>query len=99
MAPETETGAPAASERIFWASSRRLPILGRGPTTWTAMLPIRKAGLADDAGGLGEEGDAGGAGPLGSAGAEVLSEVAEARRGEQGVAGGVGDDVRVGVAA
>ncbi len=42
VAPETETGAPAASERIFWASSRRLPILGRGPTTWTAMLPIRK---------------------------------------------------------
>ncbi len=42
VAPETDTGAPTASERIFCASSRRLPIFGRGPTTWTATLPMVK---------------------------------------------------------
>ena len=78
VAPETETGAPAASDRTFWASSRRLPIFGRGPTTCTAMLPISKPALAHDPGGLRQQGDAGGAGPLGAAGAEVL------RRGRRG---------------
>src|SRR5690606_24071660 len=41
VAPDTVTGAPAASERTFCASSRRLPIRGRGPTTCTATLPMR----------------------------------------------------------
>ena len=98
VAPDTDTGAPAASDRTFCASSRRLPIFGRGPTTCTATLPMVKPAVAHDPGGLGQQRDAGGAGPLGAPGAEVLPEVAEAGRGEQRVAGGVRDDVGVGVA-
>lgn len=33
VVPEIATGAPMASERTFWASSRRLPTLGRTPIT------------------------------------------------------------------
>src|SRR5690606_17170597 len=56
-----------------------------------------EAGRADDARGLGQQRHARRAGPFGAPGAEVLSQVAEARSGEERVAGGVRDDVRVGV--
>ena len=95
---DTDTGAPTAAESAASASARRGPSRGRLPITWTATLPISKPGVAHPACGLVEEGGAGRARPRGVRRTEVAAQVAEARRGQQRVAGGVGGDVGVGVA-
>src|SRR5699024_6624485 len=42
VVPETDTAAPTAADSTCPASRRRVPIFGRFPMTWTAMLPISK---------------------------------------------------------
>ena len=63
VVPLTDTGAPTASESAACASARRLPTLGRLPTTCTATLPISTAGRAHQPGRLGEQGAPRGARP------------------------------------
>lgn len=76
VVPETDTGAPAAAASAFCASSRRLPIFGRTPITWIAMLPISKPSARTMQAASARSVTAGGAGPLGPGGAEVRAEVA-----------------------
>ena len=58
---ERLTGPPIASLSSCWACSRRGPIFGRLPMTWTATLPIDPAVLAQASCGLDQEVDARGA--------------------------------------
>ena len=98
MVAETLTGAPAASLRTRWDSSRRGPNLGRLATNCTAMFPISNPVGADDPGGLGQQGHARGPGVLGPVGAEMRAEIPDPAGREERVGGGVGHGVAVGVA-
>ena len=78
------------------AGRRQLRVVGDHRSIDVARLPPR---LAHPAGGLGEQLDAVGAGPRRVGVGEVLADVAQPGRAQQGVGAGVGDDVGVAVAA
>ncbi len=96
---DTDTGAPRTSDSTRCASSRRGPIFGRLPITWTAALPIVHPASVEQPAHLGEHGRARCApSHLRPVGTEDRSEVAETGRGQQRVAQGVRGDVAVRVA-
>ena len=84
-------------ESTACASSRRGPILGATPITWIDTLPISKPAARTRRAASASSAHPGRAGPLRPVGAEVRAQVAQAGRGEQRVAGGVGGHVAVGV--
>ena len=94
---DTRTGAPTAADSAASASSRRGADLRSVADDLHGDVADGVAGLAHQAGGLGQQGGTGGAGPLRLGRAEPGSEVAESRGGQQCVAGGVRGDVAVGV--
>ncbi len=99
VVPETLTGAPPrAADRAASASARP----GRDPRAVADHLNGHvsddEAGLGQNPAGLAQKGGAARARPLGPVGAELPTQIAEAGRRQQRVAGGMGGHVSVGVA-
>ena len=99
MVADTDTGAPTAALSAASASARRGPSFGRLPIDLHGGVADVEAGRAHPPGGLLEQGAYRRRRPTaGSAVPNVRAEVAQAGRGESGVAERVRGDVGVGVA-